>query len=159
MRRSTVAVLVLAALVVVGCATTGGPAEPVTYRLDADDAVLTTSGALVLEEKEDGYNVGWWESTDDVISWEFEAEYSTDYAVALQLSCDPQFPGSTIAVTVGNQPVGELVVPDTGDWSTYTTREVGVVSLEAGTHTVELQATNVANRFVANLRRVILTTQ
>jgi hypothetical protein len=160
MKRIIGAALIIAALLLAGCASTGGaPREPVTYRLRAEDAVLTTNDTLVLETSYDGPpNVGWWSFVTDQISWDLEVEYSCDYVVLLNVACDPEFPGSTVAINVAGQTL-EAQIPDTGDWANYTLLEAGVVTLEAGTYTVLVNATDVPTRFVCNLRDVRLTTQ
>lgn len=158
MRRSMSfgAAAMLVAIALSSCAT--APPEPVEIRLSAASATLTTSEALVLEENDGIPNVGWWQNTDDLISWELEVPYSGDYLIAMQASCDPEFPGSTVVVTVGDQSL-ELTVRDTGDWLNYSTMEFGVLSLDKGTYTLSLQASNVVNRFVGNVRRVSVVSQ
>lgn len=145
---------VLLLVFIAGCAST--PAETVETRitLEARDAVLETTGALIFESP----NIGWWESTEDKITWNVDVEVEGTYMISMFISCDPEFPGSTVDATINNQTV-QIVIPDTGGWDYYRLMEVGTVDLTPGSHELVVQASNVYNRFVANLSDVILVSK
>jgi hypothetical protein len=152
MKKVAVAAVVVLALVLF----VSGSREPVTITLAAENAELITDGALVLEGDADaGYNVGWWETINDEVSWDIEVESAGRYTVSIYYSCDPQFPGSTVAVSAGNEMVAGTI-RDTSAWDSYITQELGTIQLEAGMQTITIRATSVANRFVCNLRRIAL---
>ncbi|MBN2351511.1 MAG: carbohydrate-binding protein [Spirochaetales bacterium] len=147
---------------VVSCGTTGGggdgmasstepPANPTTViKLQAADAKLTTNAQLQYEQSADRDNIGWWEKTDDLIDWTLEVKEAGTYWVMARVSCDPQFPGSEVNVTVNNK-VLNFTVPDTGSWTDYVMLNCGSVDLKPGSYPVRVQATKVASRFVCNL--------
>ena len=153
MKKAALLVVVVVVAMLAGCSK-----EPVTITLAAEDADLTTDGALVLEQDNESgaYNVGWWETITDEVSWDINVEQAGSYTVSVNYSCDPQFPGSTIVVSVGSQSV-QGTIRDTGAWSSYVTQELGTINLQAGTRTVSVRASSVANRFVCNLRTVVLS--
>jgi len=123
-------------------------------KLKAGQAELQTQGALVLGSE--GNVIGWWESTDDIISWEAEITGKGTYQVQAIISCDPQFPGSQVQVAIGEE-TKEFIVPDTGAWENYTVMDLGEVKLTPGTYPVRVQALSVNNRFVCNLKEIRLT--
>ena len=149
--RLFLAAIAAVVFMLAGCAS--APPEPVEISLPAANATLHTSGALVLEENEGILNVGWWETVDDIVSWEVEIPQDGEYVFSMRAACDPQFPGSIVVLTIDGQSL-EVKVRDTGDWLYYVNMEFGSLNVSAGTHTLSLQASHVDNRFVANLRRV-----
>lgn len=158
--------LLILVLTAAGCATGGAPKEPVSYKLNASDAVLTSpNGNLQLETGGDAPNIGWWEKLDDVVSWEVTVEYSCDYTVTVNYSLADTWTGSVVEITVGDQAV-QWKTKGTGEgsWSNYTNTEIGTVSLEAGTYPVVMkviencEGDNYGQTFVANVRKLTLTT-
>jgi len=152
MKKAAFALVIVVIALLVGCA-----GEPVTITLAAEDATLTSDGALTLEgDDAEGYNVGWWETITDEVSWDIDVESAGTYTVTINYACDPEFPGSTVVVSVGDQSV-QGTIRDTSAWSSYITQELGEIELESGAQTVSIQASAVANRFVCNLRKIELT--
>lgn len=155
MQKKVGLAILLSFLLVVSCVSTGGSKDPVVITLKANEAVITTSGSMVLEEGESGYNIGWWETTDDEVTWDLEIPVQDDYAVLLNFSCDPQFPGSVVNVTINGETF-EGTIFDTGGWTYYASLEVGTINLPPGKYEVLVKAASVANRFVCNLREIRL---
>lgn len=122
--------------------------------LMAPYATLVTDGALVLEPANN--NVGWWETVDDQIIWRTEVPRRGNYEVKIVYSVAEEFAGSTVDVAIGDKNV-EWVVESTTDWGSYTTVNLGKVNLDKGEIQVKLQATDIPDRFVANVQVVILT--
>jgi len=155
--KKTIFLAILTALFLVGCASAPeGGEEKAAIKLRAKDATLQTTGNLVIEN--DGKNVGYWETTEDQIIWELNVEQKGEYMVMATYSCDPQFPGSEVAVDIDGTQL-TFTTRDTGDWGNFTTEELGTISLEPGTYTVTVKALSVADRFVANLSTVRLYQQ
>ncbi|MBN2534750.1 MAG: hypothetical protein JXB88_17830 [Spirochaetales bacterium] len=126
------------------------PVKPKTViTLESKDAQLTTQDQLVYNEEADC--VAWWEKTTDEISWNVEVKEAGDYFIIASVACDPQFPGSTVGVTVNNQTL-TFTVPDTGGWLDFFNITVGKINLKPGTYPVLVKAIEVPDRFVANLR-------
>jgi hypothetical protein len=166
MKKSFLLTIVVALALIASCATTGGgsaaadtgkpPASPTTViKLGAKDAQLVTTGQLQYEESDVRNNIGWWGKTDDQIKWNLEVKEAGTYWVIARLSCDPQFPGSTVNVTI-NGKVMEFKVPDTGSWIDYVDVVAGSVELKPGAYPVLVQAKVVANRFVCNLGYLVV---
>ena len=160
MKKNLLLTVIAVLAFVVSCGTTGGggmasstepPANPTTVlKLMAADAKLTTNAQLQYEQSADRNNIGWWENTDDLIQWTLDVKEAGNYWVMARISCDPQFPGSEVNVTVNNK-VLSFKVPDTGSWTDYVTINCGSVQLQPGSYPVKVQASKVANRFVCNL--------
>ncbi|GAB6089375.1 carbohydrate-binding protein [Spirochaeta dissipatitropha] len=148
----TAAVLLL--VFIAGCASAPAEKQEARIQLPARNATLESTGALVFESP----NIGWWERTEDRITWDVEVEIGGTYMVSLVASCDPEFPGSTVDVTINGQTV-QTTIPSTGGWEYYRILEVATVNLSPGSYELLVQASNVHNRFVANLSEVILDLQ
>ncbi|MFW6364094.1 MAG: carbohydrate-binding protein [Spirochaeta sp.] len=144
--------------IIAGCASAPAAgdagAEPVRIRLRAENAEMHSNGALVFENP----NIGYWETTEDRITWDADVEVGGTYMVSLYAACDPEFPGSIVDVTIDGQTV-QVEIPDTGGWQEYRTLEAGTVELSPGSYELVVQASHVDNRFVANLSDVNLVLQ
>jgi hypothetical protein len=156
MKKNLLLTAVLLTAMIVSCTTTGGSGggssdEAMVLELKAEDAELVTTGQLQLEDA--NMNIGWWASTDDQIKWTLEVPEDGEYTVLYRYSLDPQFPGSVVKLTVGDQSL-EYTMEDTGEWSNYRTLEVGKMSLKAGSQPVVIQAVSIENRFVMNLKSI-----
>lgn len=157
MNKNLLLTALLLAAMVVSCASSGGSSaatgEPkVELVLKAEDAELVTTGQLQIEDA--NKNLGWWGKTDDQAKWTLEVPEDGEYKVTYRYSLDPQFPGSTVKLTVGDASI-EYVCKDTSAWSSYVKREAGKMNLKKGKQPVVIQATKIANRFVMNLTDII----
>jgi hypothetical protein len=154
MKKSLIVMAAIAALVL-SCASTGGAAgqtaaaEQTVVTLESKDAQLATQNQLVYNEGADC--VALWEKTTDEISWNLEIKEAGEYEVVASVACDPQFPGSTVGVTVNKQTL-TFKVSDTGTWTTFVSVKAGKITLQPGTYPVLVKAIEVPGRFVANLR-------
>jgi hypothetical protein len=166
MKKSFLLTIIAVAALIASCASTGGgggaaaasgkpPENPATViKLMAKDAQLTTTAQLQYEQSADRDNIGWWEKTDDQIKWNLDIKDAGTYWIVAHISCDTQFPGSVVNVTINNK-VLTFKVPDTGTWTDYTDVVCGSVDLQPGTYPVLVQAASVANRFVCNLAYLV----
>ena len=147
-----IALIVLAALVL-SCATAGGSGGgqggQTVLTLQSKDAKLTTRDQLVYNADADC--IAWWEKTTDEASWTLDVKEAGEYAVVASIACDPQFPGSTVGVTLNNKTL-TFKVKDTGTWTTFVPVDVGTITLQPGSYPVVVKAIEVPGRFVANLR-------
>ena len=147
-----IALIVLAALVL-SCATAGGSGGgqggQTVLTLQSKDAKLTTQDQLVYNADADC--IAWWEKTTDEASWTLDVKEAGGYAVVASIACDPQFPGSTVGVTLNNKTL-TFKVKDTGTWTTFVPVDVGTITLQPGSYPVVVKAIEVPGRFVANLR-------
>ncbi len=149
--RKFACIVIAVTVLLPACITTGGSAtaEPTVITLESKDAQLVTQDQLVYNE---GANcVAWWEKTTDEIKWDLPVQSAGVYDVVASVACDPQFPGSTVGVTVNGKTL-TFKVTDTGGWSSYTNVSAGKITLEPGTYPVLVKAIEVPDRFVANLR-------
>ncbi len=156
MKKNLLLVAVLLAAMIVSCTSTGGAAasgEPkVELKLAAADAELVTTGQLQIEDANS--NIGWWASTEDQAKWTLEVPEDGEYTVIARYSCTESQPGSMVKLTVGDASL-EFKVKSTTDWTSYTKREAGKMTLKKGKQTVVIQATKIAARFVMNLTDLI----
>ena len=151
--KPNIMLLLLASIALAaGCTTTdGAESEATEIKLEAKDAILVTEAQL----QTDGINIGWWTNTDEEIQWKFDVTDAGEYEIFARISCDPQFPGSVVNVTLNNKTLS-FTVPDTGGWENFTRIGVGKVSLSAGSYTIVLKAASVKERFVCNVNYVLL---
>ncbi len=164
MKKKVIITLIVAVALLFGCATGGAPKDPVSYKLYAADAKLDTpNGNMNLGTSGDTPTIGYWEKLDDVISWEITVEYSCDYNVKTNYSLDPQFDGSVVEVRIGDQVI-TWTVKTTDAWGNYTTKDLGNVTLAAGTYPVVMQCVQSCEgdsynqHYIANITKVTLTT-
>ena len=165
MKKGLIITLILAIALIAGCATGGAPKDPVFYNLYAKEAKLTSPhGNLQIETGGAQPNVGYWGKLDDVVTWEVTVEYSCNYEVFVNYSLAEVFTGSVVEVKIGDQVITWDVKSTAEDWSNFVTKSLGIVKLDAGTYPVTMQATVACegdqydNHFVANIRKVTLTT-
>jgi hypothetical protein len=154
MKKSILITAIIVAMSIISCVSTGGGKETVVT-LHAIDARLETNASLVYEEQEGRECIGWWESPDDRIIWDFNVDRDGKYLVILRAACASSFAGSKIGVTIGEDTL-EFVMPDTYEWETYFDVEIGTVALKAGAHTIVVQGIELQNRFFGNLQLVTL---
>jgi hypothetical protein len=158
MRKSLLFTFVLLTAMIVACTTTGGGAaaeagEPkVELVLKAEDAELVTDAQLQLEDA--NMNIGWWASTDDQAKWTLEVPEDGEYTVLARYSCTETQPGAVVKLTVGDQSI-EYKVRSTSDWVSYTKREMGKMTLKAGSQPVVIQAVSIKAKYVMNLTDLI----
>ncbi|MDO3381281.1 di-heme oxidoredictase family protein [Gilvimarinus algae] len=102
------------------------------YRSDDVDIEATTDTG-------GGYNVGWTAPGE----WlEFSAELAAGtYDVTARVAS--QGAGGSISVTAGGASTGTAAVGDTGGWQSWTTRNLGTLTVGNGTATIRLNADSV----------------
>ncbi|MBN1698580.1 MAG: hypothetical protein JW881_13780 [Spirochaetales bacterium] len=157
MKRILLFTVILVAASVISCVSTGGggggAAEEI--QLHAIDAQLVTLGGLIYEAQGDRECIGWWESPNDQIIWDFEVANGGEYMVVLKVACASSFAGSKVGVTIDSQKL-EFIMPDTYEWETYFDVEAGTVKLDPGPHKITVQGIELVNRFFGNLQLVTL---
>jgi hypothetical protein len=119
--------------------------------LNAQTATLTTSAQLKLEQNEGIYNIGYWTGTADEISWDMVVYKAGEYEVTAEVSCDMQYSGSTVGITVDTQTL-TFSIPDTGTWYSYKDMVIDRLYLNAGTHKVSVKALKVNKQYIGNLK-------
>ncbi len=162
MKKSMVvlAVIALVSILATSCASApkaeaGAAPKAVNVVLRADKAKLVDGGGEGIR-LEGGGNVGYWSSTEDLVKWDMVIAEAGDYTVMVDYSVDKSFADAVVKVSLAGQDI-EWKVESTDSWGTYKKAEIGTVTLAAGTHPASMQATAIANRFVANVKSIILT--
>lgn len=122
--------------------------------LDAQTATLTTGDRLKLENNGGVCNIGYWTSTADEISWDMVVNRTGEYEVTAEVSCDTQYSGSTVGITVDTRTL-TFDMPDTGTWWSYKDLVIDRLILNAGTHKVSVRAVNVDKEFIGNLKLIM----
>lgn len=158
--------MVLIAALVVSCASsapakadakkTDAAAADKPIKLKAQKAKLVSGGGEGIR-MEDGGNVGYWGNLNDQIVWTLEIPEDGDYVVSVQYSVAENFANATVKVTVGDQVLPDWTVVSTGTWGSYKNVDLGTLTLKAGSYPVTMQATAIANRFVANTKYLLFT--
>ena len=99
--------------------------------------------------------VGFWRSTDSVITWDVDVTEPGEYEVIASLGCPEQFAGSRVALRVGDRE-SRFTAVSTGGFFKYADFNLGTFSLSRGKTQVALQAVEIPSHFVANIKTVRL---
>jgi hypothetical protein len=122
--------------------------------LNALDARVNGSGAK-LEQHAGNYRIGFWTSTDDTVSWDYNASRWGMYSVLLTYSAAAPN-GSEIEINWGETKVTGALV-STGSWYRYNTLEIGKIYIEkAGKQTLTVKCTKKVGGAIMNLKAVCL---
>jgi alpha-L-fucosidase len=104
-----------------------GPDAKGDYALSADDAEL--HGSQIKTENQGGKpNIGFWDKSDEWISWKVKFEKAGTYRVSA--NCATTHPSSEFVLEVsGQQLQGKLT--STGDWAKFVSVDLGQVAIAA----------------------------
>ncbi len=120
--------------------------------LNAGDAEL--QGAVQVETKGGGENIGFWDSASDWVSWSVKFDKAGAYAVSLNLATVHE--GATAVVEVGGQTL-TVKLPKTDDWAKFQSAPAGTLTVaKPGMQTVKVRAADAATWKALNLRAVQL---
>ena len=120
--------------------------------LNAGDAEL--QGAVQVETKGGGENIGFWDSASDWVSWSVKFDKAGAYAVSLNLATVHE--GATAVVEVGGQTL-TVKLPKTDDWAKFQSAPAGTLTVaKPGVQTVKVRAADAATWKALNLRAVQL---
>jgi len=98
--------------------------------------------------------IGYWQSTDDVVQWEFEAPQPGPYEIWFEMSHEGD--GGRCRVDVGDKNV-EMKVPNTGGWNNYRKVRVGTVLIgQSGKTTFAVKPLEIGGAGLMGLRDVSL---
>lgn len=122
------------------------------FTLDADSAELHGAGIRV-ESRDGQANVGYWDNSDEWVSWKFNVPAAGKYAV--EISTATVNDGGKYIVSVGGKTVSGAVA-NTGDWGKFALSQPGLIDLPAGSVTVEFRPKSAAEWKPTNLRWVKL---
>jgi alpha-L-fucosidase len=100
-------------------------------------------------------NIGAWLDAGDRVEWQLEVARPGTFRVEVRQACPTYTAGTPFRVTVADQTRAGTVQP-TASWDDYVTLDLGEVKLEAGAHTLAVQATAKPKHAVMNLRTVRL---
>ena len=98
--------------------------------------------------------IGYWQSTDDVVQWEFIAAQPGPYEIWFEMSHEGD--GGRFQTTVGDKLV-ETKVPNTGGWNNYRKVRVGTVLIgQAGKNTLAIRPLEIGGAGLMGLRDISL---
>jgi hypothetical protein len=105
--------------------------------LKAAAATIHGIGPAHVEQLAGRENIGWWQSTDQWLSWRASGLAAGTYALRLEYSL-PQGQETEIALRVSGQEI-RTTLPATGTWSTWSEVSLGSLTLPASAvHRFEL---------------------
>ena len=107
---------------------------------------------------EGGGNLGFWSEVGDAAVWDFRLRRPGTYRIEVEYAVGPTYAGSTMALTLGDRHL-EFTVAPTTSWGDYRTRTVGLVTLPAGDHRLQIAAKVLANGGAMNLTKVTIVPQ
>ncbi len=100
--------------------------------------------------------LGYWTNTDTFLQWDVKNLRPGAYLVQVYYSLDPQFPGSTIAVSLAGQTFSKKL-DATKNWDDYQSLEIGTIRIAAASDaTLTLKATDKPKTYVLNLKHIAL---
>lgn len=113
--------------------------------LSAENLKLSSWGV-----KKIGEGVGKWSTHQASAGWEFEAIEAGAFHLYLRVSGTAASSGSTVKVTLNDQPLPDLVVPDTGSFDRYVFMRLteSPLKLEKGIHRLQLTCSKVVGKEV-----------
>ena len=97
-----------------------------------------------------------WNGSDQFPSWIVTVPEAGDYEVAINYACPNQYSGTPIAVSIGNQTLAARV-NGTVSFGNFITETIGHVKLAAGKYEARVQPTSKPQKWVMDLREVVLT--
>ena len=90
------------------------------------------------------------------MSWDFAVVKPGRFDVTLTQACGQGSGGSTVAFTIGDQTIKDIV-PDTGAFTNWTNRTIGTFNLStAGTYTITVKPLRKPGLAVMDLRAISL---
>jgi hypothetical protein len=122
--------------------------------LEARDAQVQAK-KLKYEDPPQKDTLGFWVDPADTASWKFPVAQAGKYRVTVLQGCGKGSGGSTVALEAGAAKV-EFTVEETGHFQRFVPREVGVLELAAGEHTLTVRPVKKKGAAVMDLRRVTL---
>lgn len=100
--------------------------------------------------------IGFWTDAKDVVEWTFDVDKAGTYRLSMEVAAPDDSSGATFEVRCGKSVLNGKV-PATGDWTKFTTLELGVVELKAGKGIkLTVKALTKPGNAVMNLRSVKL---
>ena len=118
------------------------------------DSVEVHGGQARIETRAGQENIGFWDTTDDWLSWKVKIPGASSFDITLQ--CATGAGATSIAIDLAACSL-TAAVPSTGDWDRYTSVEAGRVTItEPGEYMVAVRAADKATWRPINLRGVLL---
>lgn len=122
--------------------------------LHARDAIM--HGTTVRYEPQPNKNtIGYWTRKEDWVSWDFEVSRPGKFDVNILQGCGKGSGGSEVQFSVGKQSL-KMTVQDTGHFQNFVSRNIGVIELPAGKHSLEVKPLTKPGLAVMDLRSVTL---
>ena len=110
--------------------------------------------SLVFEQRY--RNLGHWGSEKDRAEWRFQIQRGGQFDLWINWALHRNASGSSISLKIGTQEITG-VVPDTGDWDTYSWAKLTTLSLPSGVHRLTAQSMRpLQSNFLIDLSRVVL---
>ena len=127
----------------------------VTVPLLLKDAKLTKKTEQFAVQSANGVDtIGFWQSADDSVQWDFEAPVAGPYEIWMEMSHEGE--GGRFQVQVGTKSV-EAKVPNTGGFGTYRRVRVGTVLVEqTGKNSLSIKPLEIVGAAVMGLKDVSL---
>ena len=109
-------------------------------------------------ESENG-NFGYWHSIEDWVSWTVEIPESYEYKFMMKYAAWGKDAGSSIVFEIGDQVLPSVLAqtsPDDDGYLEFSTREMGVLFIEAGTYELSLKVTELVDYAAGNILKLTL---
>lgn len=117
---------------------------------------VTTHGEKVqYEPKPEKNTVGFWVNAREWIHWDFSTHRDGKYKVEILQGCGKGEGGSEVRLSIGVQDL-KFSVEDTGHFQNFVPREIGEVTLPAGSHQIVVRPLRKAGIAVMDLRQIRL---
>ena len=149
---------------VVQAAETAPASQPATRPVrQADDGIIllhardvTIHGTTVRYEPNPHKNtVGFWVRKEDWVSWDFEVAKPGKFDVLPLQGCGNGSGGAEVEFAIDGQDL-KMTVQDTGGFQNFLERNIGMVDLQPGPHTLTVKPLTKPGHAVMDLRQVTL---
>jgi arylsulfatase A len=117
---------------------------------------VTIHGKTVRYEPQPHKNtIGFWTKVEDWVSWDFEVKQAGKFQIVILQGCGNGSGGAEVEFAVGEQK-HKMTVKETGGFQKFIEREIGVLELKPGKHTLSVKPLTKPGVAVMDLRQVVL---
>lgn len=133
---------------------------PATVKADSDGTLHLKASACEMHGEqfrlEPTYgNIGFWNQSDEYVTWLIEVPVSSDYEVHVDYACPDVAAENTCRLNCSNQVLRATVV-STGSWDEYRKLSLGTLELKKGATSIRFGPENEITGWLMDLRAITL---
>ena len=133
---------------------------PVTVKANKDGTLHLKAAACQMHGEqfrfEPAYgNIGFWNQSDEYVTWHIEVPASGDYQVIVDYACPDVAAANTCRLNYSNQTL-RATVASTGSWDKYEKFNLGTLALTKGADSIRFGAEDEITDWLMDLREITL---